>query len=61
MQPNQTTLLSRERGTLPDKFWCQLNGKSANENWKEQRERIYTDLEEADSNSFHIISEVKVK
>ena len=61
MKPEQTTLMSRERCTLPDKFWYQLNGKTATENWKEQHERIYADLEEADSDSFHIISEVKVK
>ena len=34
MQPDQNTLLSRERGTLPDKFWYQLNGKSAQENYR---------------------------
>ena len=61
MQPDQTTLLSHERGTLPDKFWYQLNGNSATENWMEQRERIYADLEEEDSDSFHITSEVKIK
>lgn len=61
MQPDQTTLLSRERGTLPDKFWYQMNGKSAVENLKEQRERIYADLEEEDSDSFHITSEVNIK
>ena len=61
MQPDQTTFLSRERGTLPDHFWYQINGKSAMENWKEQHERIYADLEEEDSDSFHITSEVKIK
>ena len=61
MQPDQNTLLSRERGTIPDHFWHQLNGKSAMENWKEHHERIYADLEEEDSDSFHITSEVKIK
>ena len=61
MQLDQTTLLSRERGTLPDRYWNQLNGKSAMENWKEQREHILSELEEDDSDSFRIVSEVKIK
>ena len=61
MQLDQTTLLSRERGTLPDRYWNQLNGKSAMENWKEQREQILSELEEDDSDSFRIVSEVKIK
>ena len=61
MQQDQTTLLSRERGTLPDRYWNQLNGKSAMENWKEQREQILSELEEDDSDSFRIVSEVKIK
>ena len=61
MQQDQTTLLSRERGTLPDRYWNQLNSKSAMENWKEQREQILSELEEEDSDSFRIVSEVKIK
>ena len=61
MQQDQATLLSRERGTLPDRYWNQLNGKSAMENWKEQREQILSELEEEDSDSFRIVSEVKIK
>ena len=61
MKQDQTTLLSRERGTLPDRYWNQLNGKSAMENWKEQREQILSVLEEDDSDSFRIVSEVKIK
>ena len=61
MKLDQTTLLSRERGTLPDRYWNQLNGKSAMENWKEQREQILSELEEEDSDSFRIVSEVKIK
>jgi hypothetical protein len=61
MKHDQTTLLSRERGTLPDRYWNQLNGKSAMENWKEQREQILSKLEEDDSDSFRIVSEVKIK
>ena len=61
MQQDQTTLLSRERGTLPDRYWNQLNGKFAMENWKEQREQILSELEEEDSDLFRIVSEVKIK
>ena len=61
MKQDQTTLLSRGRGTLPDRYWNQLNGKSAMENWKEQREQILSELEEDDSDSFRIVSEVKIK
>ena len=61
MKHDQTTLLSRERGTLPDRYWNQLNGKSAMENWKEQRKQILSELEEEDSDSFRIVSEVKIK
>ena len=61
MKQDQTTLLSRERGTLPDRYWNQLNGKSATENWQEQREQILSELEEDDSDSFRIVSEVKTK
>ena len=60
MQPDQSTLLSRQRGTLPDKFWYQLNGRSAQENYIYQKDRMFADLtEEADE--LHIISEVKLK
>ena len=58
MQPDQSTLLSRQRGTLPDKFWYQLNGKSAQENLEEQRERSYSDLKEEESDELQITSEV---
>ncbi len=63
MKPDRTTLLSRQRGTLPDLFWAQLNGKSAQENFEEQRQRIYAAILERDSEfpSLHITSEVKMK
>lgn len=60
MQPDQGTLLSRQRGTLPDKYWYQLNGRSAQENYIEQKENMYADLTE-EPDEFHIISEVKLK
>ncbi len=61
MQPDQTTLLSRQQGSLPDKYWYQLNGKSAVENFQEQRENIYAELMEEDDDELIITSEVKVK
>lgn len=60
MQPDQNTLLSRQRGTLPDKFWYQLNGRSAQENYQEQKEKMYVDITENDD-EFYIVSEVKLK
>ena len=60
MLPDQGTLLSRQRGTLPDQFWYQLNGRSAQENYIDQKEKMYADLIE-DADELHIISEVKLK
>ena len=60
MRPDQSTLISRQRGTLPDKYWYQLNGKSVQENFQEQRENMYADLTEEDD-ELHIVSEVKLK
>lgn len=60
MKPDQSTLLSRQRGTLPDRYWNQLNGKSAQENYQEQKEKMYAELTE-DYDTFCIISEVKIK
>ena len=63
MQPDQNTLLSRQRGTLPDKFWYQLNGKSAQENYMEQKAKMYERLAEQDDGDeeIFITSEVKIK
>ena len=66
MQPDQNTLLSRQRGTLPDKFWYQLNGKSAQENYIEQRAKMYERLAEENDDDdgddeIFITSEVKIK
>ena len=64
MQPDKSTLLSRDRGSLPDKFWYQLNGKSAQENHQEQKAQMYERLaeqeDEGDEEIF-ITSEVKIK
>ena len=60
MQPDQSTLLSRQRGTLPDRYWYQLNGKSAQENSQKQKEKMYAELTEEDE-ELYIVSEVKLK
>lgn len=36
----------RERGNVPDIFYYQLNGKSAIDNYQEQRKKILAVLEE---------------
>lgn len=64
MQPDKSTLLSRARGTLPDKFWYQLNGKSAQENFMEQRAKLYEELSDEEDDSedeIKVTSEVKIK
>ena len=65
MQPDQNTLLPRQRGTLPDKFWYQLSGKSAQENYMEQKakmyERLVEDKEDDGDDEIFITSEVKIK
>ena len=60
MQPDQSTLLSRQRGALPDRYWYQLNGKSPQENYQEQKEKMYAELTEEDD-ELYIVSEVKLK
>ena len=50
------TKLAYERGMLPDRYWYQLNGKSAQENYIEQRFGWRKDTEEV-----IIRSEIKVK
>ena len=61
MIPDQSTLLARQLGMLPDMYWYQLNGKSAEENWREQ----YNDHMSFDTDdgidSLHVTSEVKIK
>ena len=32
---------NRAQGKIPDRYWYQMNGKSAMENWIEQREKLY--------------------
>ena len=58
--------LARRRGLVPDWAWYQLNGKSAEENFIEQRKKIYerfADQEdgEEDVPQVSFASEVKMK
>ena len=50
---------ARRRGLMPDWAWYQLNGKSAQENWIEQRENILGSL--TDTPQITFASEVKLK
>ena len=43
---NLITKLSYERGTLPDRYWYQLNDKSAHANYNEQILMLQDDEEE---------------
>lgn len=56
MNTNFMTSLSRQRGTLPDRYWYQLNGKTATENYADQKQPTEEDEEE-----LIITSEVKIK
>ena len=51
-----STYLSYQRGTLPSRYWYQLNGRSAAENYMEQRMAQMDDDE-----NVIIRSEVSVK
>ena len=55
MNANYITLLSRQRGMLPDRYWYQLNGKFAAENYVDQKQAA------EDSEELIITSEVKIK
>ena len=53
---------ARQRGLLPDWAWYQLNGKSAQENWLEQRERFFDpDTTNDEPTQIVFASEVKIK
>ena len=57
---------ARRRGLVPDWVWYQINGKSAQENWIEQREKMKATLAdpqtaETDTPNFVFTSEVKLK
>ena len=58
--------LLRRLNKVPDLFYYQLNGKSATENYIEQKERIYEDLanteeDENDDPEFYFTLESRVK
>ena len=61
MKLDKSTLMSREQGKLPDRYWYQFDGKSAQEKYTEQRQRILAELTEEDEESVSITSEVTVK
>lgn len=54
----------RDRGMVPDLFWYQLNGKSPQENFEEQRNNIYEQINYGDTNepmNIKVTCESKVK
>ena len=54
----------RSRGMIPNRYWHQLNGQSAQANWLEQREAIYSRIQEQEEEIVPQIiftSEVKIK
>lgn len=57
MNASYITNLSRMRGTLPDRYWHQMNGKTAMENYTEQKHAMIED----DTDELIISSEVVVK
>jgi len=46
---------------MPDRYYYQLNGKNALENYCAQRIRFIEELTGEDTPSLHITSEVKIK
>lgn len=54
---------ARSTGKLPDRYWYQLNGKTAYENFAEQRREIYTQLADQEDEElvFVLNSEVTIK
>ena len=61
IMPDKTTILSRERGTLPDWAWYQLNGKTAQENYAEQKAALRSEEDENEEYTLVFESEVKQK
>lgn len=55
---------ARKNGQVPDWAWYQINGKSATENYMEQREKMYEKLQESEEQTIPYIiltKEVKIK
>ena len=49
---------------IPNRYWYQLNGQSAQANWLEQREAIYSSIQEQEEKAIPQIiftSEVKIR
>lgn len=53
---NLLTYLSYQQGKLPSRYWYQLNGQSATENYNEQRLAVQEDDED-----IIVTSEVVIK
>ena len=54
------TLYSRQRGTLPDRYWNQLNGRTAMENYNDFKSSQIQNREPEEP-ELHIRVEVKKK
>ena len=53
---------NRSQGKVPDIFYYQLNGKSATENYAEQKQNIFDSLSEPDeADEITFVFESKVK
>lgn len=52
-----------DQGWMPDNAYYQLNGKSAQENYADQKRKMQQGFfeEENDASNVHITSEVKIK
>ena len=56
-----TNFQSHQMGTLPDKYWNQLNGRSASENYADFKQSQFQNTEAEEEPEFHITFEVKKK
>lgn len=63
------TNLYRSRGMVPNRYWYQLNGQSAQANWLEQREEMHSRIQKQEDGGqakeiipqIIFTSEVKIK
>ena len=61
---NDYIKFARKNGWVPDWAWYQMNGKSATENYMEQREKMYEILQETEEQPLPYIiltKEVKIR
>lgn len=58
-----STIYARSSGKLPDRYWYQLNGKAAQENYMEQRRDIYEALADQEDEGllFSLESEANIR